>query len=120
MKDETKIRLCLFSDPLIVEQQAENKTFKSGGGACDQRAFHDLVDDVRVRFGSERSRQASAAFLLEPLFLASAFLEPLGWAAEAFVSEPTAWAGLSGPSMSSCSAQHSCPVGGQGRSAPSW
>lgn len=78
----------------------------------------------------QRSLQASAAFLLEPFVLASApsaFLEPLGRpavtavvAVVGFVSEQTPWSWLSGPSSSSCSRQHSCPVAGQGRSAPSW
>lgn len=76
---------------------------------------------------SQRSLQASAAFLLEPFVLASApsaFLEPLAGrpamvAAVAVVaSELTSWS--AGPSSSSCSRQHSCPVGGQGRSVPSW
>ena len=73
--------------------------------------------------------QASAAFLLEPFVLASApsaFLEPLGgrlpMEAEVVfvVSRLTSWTWWSVPSSSSCSRQHSCPVGGQGRRAPSW
>lgn len=74
----------------------------------------------------ERSLQVSAAFLLEPFVLPSApsaFLELLEerlTAAAIFVSESISWVWLSPPSSSSCSIQHSCPVGGQGRSAPSW
>lgn len=74
----------------------------------------------------ERSLQVSAAFLLEPFVLPSApsaFLELLEerlTAAAVFVSESISWVWLSPPSSSSCSIQHSCPVGGQGRSAPSW
>ncbi|MEQ2237071.1 hypothetical protein ILYODFUR_019271 [Ilyodon furcidens] len=77
---------------------------------------------------SVQSRQASVAFLLEPLVLLSApsgFLQLLGRlatvvGAATFVSELTIRAWLAAPSVSSCSAQHSSPVGGQGRSAPSW
>lgn len=70
------------------------------------------------------SFQASVVFLLEPLVLLSApsgFLQPLERPpAVAFVSELTIRAGVEVPSVSSCSEQHSSPVGGQGRSAPSW
>lgn len=76
--------------------------------------------------------QASAAFLLERFVFPStppAFLELLagrlpasgagGVACSAAMTAPGS--GAPGPSgCSSCSRQHSCPVGGQERSAPSW
>lgn len=90
-----------------------------------------MVGFGRWRRSSEvpDSLQASAAFLFEVLLLASApsaFLEPLrgrlmaAAAAVPFVLEASSWSGLSVPSGSLCSRQHSWPVGPQRCSAPSW
>lgn len=73
----------------------------------------------------QRSLQASAAFLLVFLVLPSApspFLEHFGehaGLAATLVSEPASCSWLAVASSSSCSWQHSCPVGGHVCSAPS-